>query len=250
MADYPTRGEIVLGRIKRVNPFSAMVELTEYRGLEGMVHISEVSTKWVKDIRTHVKIGANVVAKVMRVDEQRGHINLSIKRVRPMEKEQKMKTVKNEQRAIKMLDMAAGELKASDVEKSKLAEQVRDKFGELFAIFEHSMTGSGKTLLEKKGFEKKWIDAIAEIAEKVMEIKEKSVKLEIDMKSYAGDGVEMLKKAAKSLDKEISVKYISAPRYLLEIKSKDAKKAERKLRKSVEKMKDILGKDGEIDIIE
>ena len=249
MEDYPSRGEIVIGRIKRVNPFSALVGLDEYDGLEGMVHISEVTNKWVKDIRTHVKVGQNVVAKVMRVDLRKGHINLSLKRVRPHEKQEKLKGIKNEQKAEKMLQFAGKDLKASPEAVQAMYNQIKEEFGEVFVVFEKAMDETGKELLIKKGMDKKWVEAIAIVAEKVMEIKEKIIKLEVDITCFDGDGIAIIKKSVSGLDKEISIKYISAPRYILSITSKDAKRADKKLKASIEALDEELKPDGEVVII-
>jgi translation initiation factor 2 subunit 1 len=247
--EYPHTGEIVLGKVKFVNPFSAIIVLDEY-GLEGMVHISEVTNKWVKDIRTHVKPGQNVVAKVMRIDARRGHINLSLKRVRPREKEEKIKSIKRKQKAKKMIKMVGKNLKMDNKAITDLEEKIKEEFGEVFSVFEHSMTDKGKELLDKKGFDKKTVDAILEIAEKIITIKEVDVKVSIDMKCYAGDGIEKIKKAVEKIDKEISIKYISAPRYILSIVSKDAKRADKKIKASVEALNNELKSDGEVVIVE
>jgi len=246
---YPRPREIIIGRVKRVNPFSAFIILDEYDGLEGMVHISEVTNKWVKDIRTHVRVGQTVVAKVMRVDFRKGHINLSLKRVRPREKEEKLKGIKRAQKSEKMLEMAGKDIGASKEEIENIGKGLKEDFGEVFLVFEKSMTDSGKELLIKKGLGKKWVDAISVIAGKVMEIKEKTVKLSLEIKCYTGDGVEQIKKAVKDLDKDISIKYISAPQYTIEMKNKDAKKADKKLRKGVEKITESLKGIGEVNIV-
>ena len=61
----PQKGELVLGTISRVNPFSVQIALDEYPGKEGSVHIGEVARKWIKDIRDFVKEGQKVVCLVL-----------------------------------------------------------------------------------------------------------------------------------------------------------------------------------------
>ena len=88
--EWPEKREIVLGTVTRVNPFSAFVSLDEYNNKEGMIHISEVAGKWVRDIRKFVKVGQKVVVMVMRVDKDKSHITLSLKRVKKYDTEKKM----------------------------------------------------------------------------------------------------------------------------------------------------------------
>ena len=77
------QGEIVEGKVKRVAPFGAFVEVN---GETGLVHISEISIDYVQDINDYVKVGDNVKVKVMSLEEK-GKINLSIKKV--LEEERK-----------------------------------------------------------------------------------------------------------------------------------------------------------------
>jgi polyribonucleotide nucleotidyltransferase len=68
-------GEIFEGEVKRILPFGAFVEVLP--GKEGMVHVSKMSTEFVKDPNDVVKIGQKVKVRVAEIDEQ-GRINLSM----------------------------------------------------------------------------------------------------------------------------------------------------------------------------
>ena len=60
--------------------------------MTGLVHISEIARDYVEDINQHIKIGDNVTAVVLKIDEN-NKISLSIKKaVQPKPKEQKAKT--------------------------------------------------------------------------------------------------------------------------------------------------------------
>ena len=68
-------GEVFEGEVKRILPFGAFVEVLP--GKEGMVHVSKMSTGFVKDPNDIVKIGQTVKVRVAEIDEQ-GRINLSM----------------------------------------------------------------------------------------------------------------------------------------------------------------------------
>lgn len=70
-----TVGEIFEGEIKRILPFGAFVEVLH--GKEGMVHVSQMSTGFVKNPNDIVSIGDKVKVKVIEIDEQ-GRTNLSM----------------------------------------------------------------------------------------------------------------------------------------------------------------------------
>lgn len=68
-------GEEYDGEVKRILPFGAFVEILP--GKEGMVHVSKMSTQFVKDPTDVVQIGQEVHVRVVEIDEQ-GRINLSM----------------------------------------------------------------------------------------------------------------------------------------------------------------------------
>ncbi len=80
-------GKIVEGKIKSIAPFGAFVDLEN--GVTGLVHISEVDVNYVKDINEHLKVDQTVKVKILSMDEK-GKINLSIKKV--LEEERKTKS--------------------------------------------------------------------------------------------------------------------------------------------------------------
>lgn len=73
-------GAIVEGEITKIANFGAFVQLPE--GKVGLVHISEVSNTYVKDIHAFLKEHDKVKVKVLTIDE-RGKIGLSIKQAAP-----------------------------------------------------------------------------------------------------------------------------------------------------------------------
>ena len=69
-------GETYDGTVKRMLAFGAFVEILP--GKEGLVHVSEMSTEYVKDPADVLTIGQNVKVRVKEIDDQ-GRVNLSMK---------------------------------------------------------------------------------------------------------------------------------------------------------------------------
>ena len=79
-------GQEVEGKVVQIKEYGAFVELEP--GLDGLVHISEVAHKRVKDIAEELKLGEVVKAKILDIDPERKRISLSIKQtVEPEEEE-------------------------------------------------------------------------------------------------------------------------------------------------------------------
>jgi polyribonucleotide nucleotidyltransferase len=72
----PEIGKTYLGKVKRIMEFGAFCEILP--GKEGLIHISELSDKFVKKVEDEVKIGDEVLVKVIEIDEL-GRVNLSRK---------------------------------------------------------------------------------------------------------------------------------------------------------------------------
>ncbi|MBR3816055.1 MAG: S1 RNA-binding domain-containing protein [Clostridia bacterium] len=70
-------GAIVEGKVTGLTAFGAFVSLPD--GKSGMVHISEVSNTFVKDIKEFLKEGQEVKVKVVGISDE-GKISLSIKK--------------------------------------------------------------------------------------------------------------------------------------------------------------------------
>ncbi|WP_017187585.1 S1 RNA-binding domain-containing protein, partial [Alkalibacillus haloalkaliphilus] len=86
-------GSKVRGKVTRITNFGAFVELPE--GSTGLVHISEVANKYVKDISEHLAVGDEVDVKVLNVEDN-GKIGLSIKKAdEKFEKQEQKKRTEN-----------------------------------------------------------------------------------------------------------------------------------------------------------
>ena len=70
-------GIIVEGKVTGIKPFGAFVALND--NVQGLVHISEVSHGFVKDINDALSVGDVVSVKVLSVDEDSKKISLSIR---------------------------------------------------------------------------------------------------------------------------------------------------------------------------
>jgi translation initiation factor 2 subunit 1 len=69
--------------VKDITEVGAYVSLLEYDGMEGMVLLSELSKKRIRSINRLIRVGRQEVAAVLRVDEDKGYIDLSKRKVEP-----------------------------------------------------------------------------------------------------------------------------------------------------------------------
>lgn len=70
-------GDVLTGKITGIQPYGAFVALDEQT--QGLVHISEITYGFVKDIGDFLQVGDEITVKVLEVDERSKKISLSIR---------------------------------------------------------------------------------------------------------------------------------------------------------------------------
>lgn len=70
-------GDVVTGTVSKITSFGAFVELQDH--IDGLVHISQISEERVEKIKDIVDIGAEVTARVIKIDREERRLGLSIK---------------------------------------------------------------------------------------------------------------------------------------------------------------------------
>ncbi|ABR54912.1 translation initiation factor 2, alpha subunit [Methanococcus vannielii SB] len=255
--DFPEEGDIVIGNVTDVKAFGAFIELLEYPGKEGMVHISEVSSGWIKNIRDHIKKGQRVVAKVMRVNPGKNQIDLSLKRATDQQKKSKVQEWKKFQRAEKLLQFASEKLgKTLEDGWEAVGYLLVDKFGELYDAFE-SMVIEGKEVLDEleTPVSKEWADMIYEVACENIELSNVKVDGILTLTTTEPSGVKVIKNGLKKAfkanpyeDVKVNITYVGAPKYRIEVIAPDYKSGEEVLRRvaeeAIEYIKDYKGGQG------
>ena len=70
------KNDIIKATVTGVQKYGAFVDTEEY---EGLIHISEISYGYVKNVNDYLKVGDNIFVEVVEVDENDNHLKLSIK---------------------------------------------------------------------------------------------------------------------------------------------------------------------------
>ena len=70
-------GDVVTGKVTGIQPYGAFVSLDEQT--QGLVHISEITYGYVKEVGEFLNLGEAVKVKVLEIDDEAGKISLSIR---------------------------------------------------------------------------------------------------------------------------------------------------------------------------
>ncbi len=111
VADKYAEGDVVHGKVVRIVPFGAFVEIED--GIDGLVHVSQISHEWLENPTSVLSIGEEIDAKILVLDPANKKMTLSIKALLP------------EPEVIKVRSKREGEEK-SDRPKNRKPRQFRE----------------------------------------------------------------------------------------------------------------------------
>ncbi|WP_414470098.1 translation initiation factor IF-2 subunit alpha [Methanobacterium sp. ACI-7] len=233
--EWPDEGDLVVGTVHKVLGYGAFASLEEYEGKEAFIHISEVSSGWVKNIRDYVRENQKIVARVLRVNPKKGHVDVSLKRIREDQRTRKIQQWKIEQKAEKLLEISAKTIgKDLDTAYEEIGYKIIEEFGDLYEAFE-TAAEEGEEALTSRGIDGEWSATLTEVAKKNISPPEVNITGYIDLHSYAPNGVEVIRDALGSVEgEEIIVQCVGAPRYRIIVTSSDYLTAENMLKKAAQ----------------
>lgn len=242
---YPEEGELVFCTVTNVQYNSVFARIEEYRGKSGLIHISEISPGRIRNIRDYVKEGKMVVCKILRVDQGKGHIDLSLRRVNERERKQKIDERKQEQKAEKIIEALSVQVK-KPAEKvyNDIASVLLPKYELLQNAFEDVVENNAS--LEEARVPKEYSGILESLVREKIKPKQVVIRGNIMIKTYAENGVELVRNSlssAKQTGSNIDIKYLGAGQYSIEVNAKEYKEAEKSLKSALSAVESSLKKD-------
>jgi translation initiation factor 2 subunit 1 len=247
-AELPDRGEIVLCTVREITPHGIYVDLDEYNNMNGFLHISEISTGWVRNIERVAKVQQKMVLKVIRAERSRREVDLSLRQVTNEEKRNKLIEWKQQERATTIMSMVKKKLQLDDPQFAEISSKLEKEYGSLYEALEASSKKGEKafaTLEIPEAIGKE----IVEAAREKISTPKYEVGAIVEISSRASDGIQQIKEALESATTasstaEIKVTYVGAPRYRLRVVADDYKQADKVMNSALEHIQDGLGKYG------
>ena len=231
--EWPEEGELVVCTVVDVKDFAAFVTLDEYNERKGLIPISEIARGWIKYIRDYIREGQKVVCKVLGVDPDRGHIDLSLKDVNEHQRREKIHEWKNEQKATKWIGFAS---EATGVDRRVIEDAIYHEYGQLYPAFEDIVTTGGEAV-EKLKLDKSVKESLIALAQENVKVPRVTITGNLVLTSPRPDGVNVIRRALRSAqpkieDIEIDLIYIGAPNYRIKVTAPDYKSAEKAIEKA------------------
>ena len=249
--NFPREGEFVIGKIKQIENQYVYVDLVDYTGFaseefaKGFIHVSEISSRWIKNIRNYVRIGQRVVLRVLRVDSQKGHVDLSLRRVNSAQKENRLKEWKYAvkfENLLQFLTETEGINLTLDQAYDLIGWSVLNQFDSYQEALEVLKESGIEILDDLEGVSEDVKKILLKIIEENVKISTVSISGKIRLSFNSENGIDQIKESLIEVKgifesketRSINISYIAAPIYQLEIISKDYLDAENILSDALE----------------
>lgn len=260
---YPEVDDVVMVQVKSIAEMGAYVSLLEYHGIEGMILLSELSRRRIRSITKLIKVGRQEPVMVLRVDKEKGYIDLSKRRVSPEDVaicEERF----NKSKMVHSIMRHVGETTHCDLEElyKQISWPLYRIFGHAFDAFKVMVADDGdaifKRLEEDRGTP---LDVLTpEVKEALLKnIKRRmtpqplKIRADVELTCFHYDGIEHIKsamRAAEAMSTEecvVKMKLVAPPLYVLTTQTLDKNKGVEALTaacdacaKSIEKSKGKL----------
>ncbi|PVF93469.1 putative translation initiation factor eIF-2 alpha chain [Serendipita vermifera] len=262
---FPEVDELVMVQVRQIAEMGAYVKLLEYDNIEGMILLSELSRRRIRSIQKLIRVGRNEVVVVLRVDKEKGYIDLSKRRVSPEdiakcdERYTKSKTVASIMRHVATrtaatASKAAGEGDevveetaigggSEDTRLEALYEQIAwplaDKYGHTYDAFKLALT-EPNTVFAGMNIQQQTLDILLSTIARRLTPQPIKLRADIELTCYTSGGIDAIKKALRAGEAvgtetvPIKARLIAPPFYVLGSNATDKTAAIDRLDRAIE----------------
>lgn len=220
---YPEVNDLVMVTVKRIAEMGAYVSLMEYNNIEGMVLLSELSRRRIRSVQRLIRVGKMEVVVVLRVDKDKGYIDLSKRRVGPEEAE-KFEEKYNKSKTVHSILRHVAEKHDMELEilYQKVGWPLYKKFGHAFEAFKIALNEPEKVWEALPDLLDDTIKAdIMQIIVRRLTPQKLKIRSDVEVACFDYEGVDAVKRAlmageAVSTEEiQIKAKLVAPPLYVL-----------------------------------
>ncbi|PHH81851.1 hypothetical protein CDD82_7728 [Ophiocordyceps australis] len=241
---YPEIDSFVMVNVKQIAEMGAYVKLLEYDNIDGMILLSELSRRRIRSIQKLIRVGRNEVVVVLRVDKEKGYIDLSKRRVSP-EDMVKCEERYNKSKTVHLIMRHVAEKTQTPIESlyETIAWPLNRKFGHALDAFKLSITNPevwNDTTFTSPAVEEELKSYIG----KRLTPQKAKVRADIEVTCFGYEGIDAVKTALRTAEAgnaveednsgtEVKVKLVSPPLYVLTSTCLDKNEGIKRLQESI-----------------
>ncbi|KAJ2803175.1 hypothetical protein H4R20_002996 [Coemansia guatemalensis] len=251
-AKYPSPGDVVIATIARISDdeIGAYVKLDEYGDIEGMIPLSELSRRRIRSVQKLLRVGKREPMAVLRVDQDKGYIDLSKKTVSVEEAQACEEKFKMSRKVHTIVTHVAKKL---DRDPETLYEQfgwpLYEKYGHACNAFKAAVSNPDAVFGEFN-LDKPLFDELMQDISRHMKPQRAKLHAKIDVRCFSFEGIEAIRRAlaaAQSVSTEktpLSIRLIAPPEYVISTTSVNADEDIELMNKAIEEAEKVLAKEG------
>merc|ERR1711976_298948 len=259
---YPEIDDVVMVNVRSIADMGAYVHLLEYNNIEGMILLSELSRRRIRSINKLIRVGRSECVVVIRVDRDKGYIDLSKRRVSPEE------VVKCEEKFAKAKCVNSilghvGELMNYETDEQleelyhKTAWYFDKKYGKpgaSYEAFKHAV--SNPEVLDELNLDEETREVLISNIKRRLTPQAVKIRSDIEVARYGYEGVDAVKQSLQSgldLSTEempIKINLIAPPLCVMTTQTLERSDGLEKMKEALDKIKaNIEAADGVFNII-
>eukprot|EP01038_Epipyxis_sp_PR26KG_P004824 gene4824-6759_t len=257
----PLVDEVVMVNVREIGEMGAYVTLLEYDDIEGMILKSELSRKRIRSINKLVRVNRNEIAMVIRVDNDKGYIDLSKSKVQP-EDVVKCEERYNKAKAVHSVFRHVAEVKGLRLDDlyEKVAWPLYRKYGHCYDAFKIALSGEADEKGATDIFQD--IEVDPDVKESLLTYVRRrlapqpvKIRADIEVTCFTYEGIDAIKAAlmegeSKSTsDAQVKIKLISPPMYVMTTMTLDKDYGIEVMNQAIEAINAVIrSKEGSLDV--
>lgn len=253
---YPGIEEVVMVNVRTIAEMGAYVTLLEYDNIEGMILLSELSRRRIRSVNKLIRVNRNEVVMVLRVDREKGYIDLSKRRVDPdsiAKCEDRYNKAKAVHRVLRQVAEKQG-LILKDLYRS-IGWPLYKKYGHAYDAFKLCLTDQEDIFKGLPDLDPELVAVLTDYIKKRLAPQPIKIRADVEVTCFTYEGIDAVKESllegAKLGTKEspIKIKLIAPPMYVVTTSTLDKDLGIESLNKAIEVITEkITEKGGKIDV--
>ncbi|CCG81510.1 Translation initiation factor eIF2 alpha subunit [Taphrina deformans PYCC 5710] len=218
----PEVDELTVVNVRQIAEMGAYVRLLEYDNTEGMILLSELSRRRIRSIQKLIRVGRNEVVVVLRVDKEKGYIDLSKRRVSP-EDIAKCEERYNKSKAVHSIMRNVADKHSIALESlyESVGWPLYRKYGHAYDAFKLAITQPDSVFADITPPNSEILkDLQSQIARRLTPQAIK-IRADVEVTCFGYEGIDAIKTALRAADKvnteenKVQVKLVAAPLFVV-----------------------------------
>jgi len=251
---YPEVDDVVMVNVRSIAEMGAYVHLLEYNNIEGMILLSELSRRRIRSINKLIRVGKTEPVVVIRVDKDKGYIDLSKRRVSPEDVEKCTERFSKAKAVSSILRHVAELLKyESDEQLEELYQKTAWYFEEKhknktasYDIFKQSVLEP--SLLDECQLDENTKNVLLTNIKRKLTSQAMKIRADIECACYGYEGIDAVKQAlfagldASTEEIPIKINLIAPPLYVITTSTPEKADGLKALENAIEKIETTIKK--------